>query len=303
MGDKDSLKEELNYLTSDANDLLDLPMNPDLTKSALAKLTQMNSEVTIYATEYVWPTIKNVLERCLQPSVVGALWGIFCAITPLREIFIDIIDRSAHAPLQLLFGGLYSVRLDAVSINTMILGCNLSASQKSMAKIQDFNDPSTGLLLLTTMVGVIIGKMVGMPVIGIVTGWILKNNVWDIPDDIDGAFYLVLMIVFLTLTANNVMVRWLNCRARIPNRALPCALLSIRSDTYHSPYHHDGCNWSGQWLVVTIPASVTAMVNPSTYTGFHGEEEVCSVRMRPCIYLASSPLDQSLRSTMKQIIF
>ena len=56
------------------------------------------------------------------------------------------------------------------------------------------------------MVGIVIGKMVILPFIGIWTAWILKIYVWDIPSDIDGSFYLVLMIVFLCPTANNVMV-------------------------------------------------------------------------------------------------
>lgn len=56
------------------------------------------------------------------------------------------------------------------------------------------------------MVGILIGKMVLMPFIGILSALFLKTYVWDIPADIDGAFYLVLMIVFLTPTANNVIV-------------------------------------------------------------------------------------------------
>jgi hypothetical protein len=48
--------------------------------------------------------------------------------------------------------------------------------------------------------------MLIMPTIGISATWLLKNYVLDIPDEIAGAFYLVLMIVFLTPTANNVMI-------------------------------------------------------------------------------------------------
>jgi predicted Na+-dependent transporter len=57
-----------------------------------------------------------------------------------------------------------------------------------------------------TMIWIVIGKMIIMPFIGILTALILRTYFWDIPDDIDGAFYLVLMIVFITPTANNVMV-------------------------------------------------------------------------------------------------
>jgi predicted Na+-dependent transporter len=57
-----------------------------------------------------------------------------------------------------------------------------------------------------TMIWIVIGKMIIMPLIGIVSALILRTYFWHIPDDIDGAFYLVLMIVFITPTANNVMV-------------------------------------------------------------------------------------------------
>lgn len=56
------------------------------------------------------------------------------------------------------------------------------------------------------MIGIVIGKMIVMPVIGISTAYILQYYVLSIPDEIAGAFYLVLMIVFLTPTANNVMI-------------------------------------------------------------------------------------------------
>lgn len=85
----------------------------------------------------------------------------------------------------------------------MILGCNLSASQQSStAKTKS----SSMLLNMNTMLGIVFGKMVLMPFIGILTGYTLKHYLWDIPSDIAASFYLVLMIVFLTPTANNVMV-------------------------------------------------------------------------------------------------
>jgi predicted permease len=48
--------------------------------------------------------------------------------------------------------------------------------------------------------------MIILPLVGIVSCIILKKYILDIPDEIDGSFYLVMMIVFLTPTANNVMV-------------------------------------------------------------------------------------------------
>lgn len=62
------------------------------------------------------------------------------------------------------------------------------------------------LLSMNTMLGIVFGKMVLMPFLGILIGYTLKNYIWHIPTDIAASFYLVLMIVFLTPTANNVMV-------------------------------------------------------------------------------------------------
>ena len=97
----------------------------------------------------------------------------------------------------------------------MILGCNLSASLTSMAEARraaKSSDDTNGSWLApnsmswSTMVGIVVGKLIVLPIIGISLALFLKAYVWDIPDDIDGSFYVVLMIVFLTPTANNVMV-------------------------------------------------------------------------------------------------
>jgi formate hydrogenlyase subunit 3/multisubunit Na+/H+ antiporter MnhD subunit len=46
-----------------------------------------------------------------------------------------------------------------------------------------------------------------LPIVGFVSTYLLRQSqMLHIPDEIDGSFYLVLMIVFLTPTANNVMV-------------------------------------------------------------------------------------------------
>jgi hypothetical protein len=149
-----------------------------------------------------WSTTKKISERCFQPPVIGAIAGIICASFPwLRALFVDLVDRDGDAPLQFLFDGLYAIGTTAVPINMMILGCNLSSSSSSRTP-----SPNTSMLSMGTMMGILIGKMVLMPLIGIGSALILKSYVWNIPDDIEGAFYLVLMIVFLTPTANNVIV-------------------------------------------------------------------------------------------------
>ena len=143
-------------------------------------------------------TVKKILSRCLQPPVIGAMLGLFVAATPLRGVFVDIIDRSSHAPLQWFFDALYAVGQAAVPLNMMILGCNLSASHLTDTKDQFLSN--------RTMWAIVVGKMLIMPVIGILSAILLKRYIWEIPDSIDASFYLVVMIVFITPTANNVMV-------------------------------------------------------------------------------------------------
>ena len=110
------------------------------------------------------------------------------------------------APLQWFFDGLYKVGGLAVPDNMLILGCNLSASFKSFMEARKECNGKVCAFSRKTILGIVLGKMVVMPIIGISTVWILKSYVLHIPAEISGAFYLVLMIVFLTPTANNVMI-------------------------------------------------------------------------------------------------
>lgn len=75
-----------------------------------------------------------------------------------------------------------------------------------MTSMKKKTDTSATEVSLKTIAAIAFGKMVLMPIIGIIATLLLKEYVWHIPDDIDGPFYLVLMIVMITPTANNVMV-------------------------------------------------------------------------------------------------
>jgi predicted permease len=106
-----------------------------------------------------------------------------------------------------------------------ILGINLSMALQMK--------PSTARSFVSgkTIAAIVVAKMIIMPCIGILSAIILKNYVWNIPDGtkslsklclhshylsfspiglttqgIDGPFYLSLMIVTITPTANTVMV-------------------------------------------------------------------------------------------------
>lgn len=148
-------------------------------------------------------TVAKVLPKALQPPVVGALLGIFIASFPqLRGLFVDLNDRASNAPLQWLFDGIHAVGMAAVPINMAILGFNLSlASQEKKG-----DDTLRNTFSRSTLAAAVIGKMIVLPIFGIVLTLILKQYILHIPDEIDEAFYLVLMIVFITPTANNVMV-------------------------------------------------------------------------------------------------
>jgi predicted permease len=179
---------------------------PPLLEEQRAFLYKSNSAAHNFEGASVWETFKKVLHRCFQPPVIGAILGIFIAlIKPLRGVFVDLENRQSGAALQWFFDGLYSVGLTAVPINMIILGCNLSASMKSRGKETDDEEHSS-FLPRTTMYYIVVGKMLVLPLIGISLTYILKRYFWDIPESIDGSVYLVLMIVFLTPTANNVMV-------------------------------------------------------------------------------------------------
>lgn len=82
----------------------------------------------------------------------------------------------------------------------IILGCNLSAS--TLSKKSGNND---NLLSNQTMAAIVTGKMILMPILGMVSCWVL-SLILPLPGTIDEPFYLVCMIVFITPTANNVMV-------------------------------------------------------------------------------------------------
>jgi predicted permease len=69
----------------------------------------------------IWQTISNVLDRCLQPPVVGAVLGIICAVLPrVRGVLVDLVDRDSTAPLQFLFDGLYAIGQTAVPLNMYV---------------------------------------------------------------------------------------------------------------------------------------------------------------------------------------
>jgi len=129
----------------------------------------------------------------------------------MRGILVDIEDRDGNAPLQWFFDGLFEVGKAAVPINMIILGCNLSASYMLNAssgsgtrKAAATATPPSSFSNKTIMM-IVLGKMVIMPLVGCISA-LLLHTVYVVPQDIAGSLYLVLLVVFLCPTANNVMV-------------------------------------------------------------------------------------------------
>ena len=168
----------------------------------------------------------TVLKRCLQPPVIAALLGLLFASFPaIRGVFVDIVDRDGTAPLQWFFDGLFETGRAAVPINMIILGCNMSAAymleKKStgsstntnnnaaaVAKTKEDDDGNNNNQLqfsARTSLLVVFGKMIVMPIVGMISTFLLEQ-IYVVPHELTGGLYLVLLIVFLCPTANNVMV-------------------------------------------------------------------------------------------------
>jgi hypothetical protein len=57
-----------------------------------------------------------------------------------------------------------------------------------------------------SMIGIVVGKMIGMPLVGIASVLLFQEFIWDMPLGSKSAISLVLMIVCLTPTASNIIV-------------------------------------------------------------------------------------------------
>jgi len=152
-----------------------------------------------------------VASHFFQPPVVAAVAGLaVSAVYPVRELFVDVQGDGSTSPLGWLFQGINAVGLAAVPVNMTILGINLSKAMGDKpfkcGKTTPVDPPtSVDKMSKWTIISTVVGKMVIMPAIGIALALLMKLLL-TIPENLEGAFYLVLMVVFITPTANNVMV-------------------------------------------------------------------------------------------------
>lgn len=155
--------------------------------------------VTKEDVEPLMETAWKIASQSFQPPVIGAISGlVVVAFEPLRGLFVDLHDRDDDAVLEWLFDGILLIARSAIPINMVVLGVSLSITSQSRASAAPVN--------AKTVAAVVIGKMVVMPIIGVLTALFMDAYVWHTPESIHFSFYLVLMIVFITPTANNVMV-------------------------------------------------------------------------------------------------
>lgn len=151
----------------------------------------------------VWQSVKTVLEQVLQPPVLGSISGIVLAMTPIRGMFVDIVDRNGNAPLQWMFDGLYTIGQTAVPLTMMILGSNLSSSFSKGGTTSESEDNSFSL---TTNYCIVIGKMIVLPIIGVISVLVLKYTALSVDGSFEGPLCIVMLIEFLCPTASNVMI-------------------------------------------------------------------------------------------------
>jgi predicted permease len=152
-----------------------------------------------------------ILRRCLPPPVVGSLAGILVALTPgARRI---LVNPTQTAPLQWLYTALHTVGEAAVPLNMMLLGCNLTSSHRPAHHGLSDHDREPWdvgrrdeTLSTQSMIGIVVGKMIGMPLVGIASVLLFQEFIWDMPLGSKSAISLVLMIVCLTPTASNIIV-------------------------------------------------------------------------------------------------
>ena len=150
-----------------------------------------------------WRSIlKKMLKKAMQPPAIGALAGfVVASYSPLRGLFVDLKHRADNAPLEWIFDGILILAKSAIPVNMCVVGVNLSIASQRRTSSSHSTHASP-----KTIAAVVIGKMLIMPLIGIITVWLLKTFVWEIPEGIKFQFYLVLLMNFVTPTANVVMV-------------------------------------------------------------------------------------------------
>lgn len=134
----------------------------------------------------------------LPPPAVGSLCGAICAlIPPLRLALVDYGDRDDDAPLEWIFDGLLKLGGAAVPVNMLLLGSTLS---KAVRQRDALRQAITARLALC----IALAKLVVMPSFGLMTA--VAINALGLVPGASRVFYLVVMVVTCTPTANSIVL-------------------------------------------------------------------------------------------------
>lgn len=144
--------------------------------------------------------VSGILSRGLQPPVVSSIVGIITTSTPwLRSL---LVPTTTSAPiLQWWFRALQTLAGAAVPVNMTVLGANLSMAAQGEGQSEE---RPTRLII-----GAVLGKLVLMPLAGLLLVTTLRNMFWGkapSEDLVQTPLTWVLMMEFCTPTATNVMV-------------------------------------------------------------------------------------------------
>jgi predicted permease len=164
-------------------------------ESLLLKLQQGDSaNDKITCKSFLRAAVKSA-SKALQPPVVASVTGlVVAAIPPLRFLLTSSSSRE-EALLEWFLRGLVSIGRSAVPVSMAILGINLSmtaAEEKQERQVS-----------YRTLAAVVVSRMLIMPIIGVLSVTLLNRFFFR---SADTALYLVLMIEFITPTANTVLL-------------------------------------------------------------------------------------------------
>jgi predicted permease len=150
-----------------------------------------------------------ILSKALQPPVVAAIVGLAIAGMPrIRFLLVEESPGDQKAALAWLFRGVVSTGKSAVPVGMAVLGVNLSMAAHDSSAEPNLSC-SSSRVSPGTIIAVILSRMVLMPILGIGSVFLLSqvtgtNNATSTTNM--ASFYLVLMIVFITPTANSVLI-------------------------------------------------------------------------------------------------
>ncbi|KAL1528164.1 hypothetical protein AB1Y20_009525 [Prymnesium parvum] len=129
----------------------------------------------------------RLIKRVFVPPVLGVSLGVFFGLL-LRQLLLP----AEVAPLGWLFLGLSKLGAAAVPVNLILHGA-------AMSRV-----PESGRLPPLTATGIVVGRLVLMPISGLVVARVISVYL-QVPYLVSDTFWLVFLIASCTPTANNMV--------------------------------------------------------------------------------------------------